>query len=83
MAVLAWDLSKNYYNNPQINKIFATYRQPESATDLLALEQQYPDIIHCLAVDITNEEQIAQAVAKIREQQRSSSFSDLLRWIIA
>ena len=50
---------KKLLNNPQTDKIFTTYRQPGSATDLLALEEQYPGIVHCLSVDITNEEQIA------------------------
>ena len=62
---------KKLLHNSQINKIFATYRQPKSATNLLALEKQYPDVIHCITVDISNETQITQAVAKIREQEKS------------
>ena len=62
---------KKLLNSPEINQIFATYRQPESANDLLALEKQYPDVLYCLPVDITKEEHIAQAVTKIREQVKS------------
>jgi NAD(P)-dependent dehydrogenase (short-subunit alcohol dehydrogenase family) len=47
------------------SQMFATYRRAESATDLLAIAQQYPQLI-CLQMDITDEESIAGAIAQIR-----------------
>ena len=52
----------------KIAKIYATYRQPESASELIALSQRYPQKLVCLQVDITEETQIATAVEYIRTQ---------------
>ena len=51
--------------NPAIAKIFATYRNAESATELLTLAQKHPDRLKCFVVDITQESQIAESVKKI------------------
>lgn len=46
-------------------KVYATYRQPESAADLLALEDEHSDKLTCLSMDITDESQIIDVVQKI------------------
>ncbi|HAC65702.1 MAG TPA: cell-cell signaling protein [Cyanothece sp. UBA12306] len=40
-------------------KIYATYRQENLATELFDLKREYPQQLHCLPLDITNEEQIS------------------------
>ncbi|MEO0376378.1 MAG: SDR family NAD(P)-dependent oxidoreductase, partial [Cyanobacteria bacterium P01_A01_bin.17] len=60
---------------PQITKIYATYRSPASAAGLLTLAEQEPRI-HCLSVDITQEEQIAQCCEQIQME------STYLHWVI-
>ena len=50
-----------------IQHIFATYRHPATAQELLALKSQHGDRLQCLQVDITVESQIAAASKKIKE----------------
>ena len=50
-----------------IQQIFATYRNPQTAKDLFALQQQYGDGLKCIAVDVTQESQIAAGVEQIKE----------------
>ena len=52
----------------RVAKIYATYRRPESASELLTLEQEHPEQIVCLPLDITNEAQIAECSDRIRSQ---------------
>jgi len=52
----------------RIAKVYATYRQQESASELLALKDKYSDRLICLLVDITNESHIAESVQKIRAE---------------
>ena len=52
--------------NQQVNKIYATYRNQESATELIALTHQYPKRLTCLSVDITAEVQIEAAIKQIK-----------------
>jgi NAD(P)-dependent dehydrogenase (short-subunit alcohol dehydrogenase family) len=49
-------------------KIYATYRHRQSAAELLTLASEYPQRICCLEVDVTDEGQIAQASAYIRQE---------------
>ena len=49
--------------------IYATYRRRNAATELLFLETAYPQILHCLAVDITKEEQIANLSIYIQKTE--------------
>jgi len=58
---------KKLLNNPQIERVYATYRRPESAVKLLELEQQWGDRLHTLPLDITDETQIAQTLQKIQQ----------------
>ena len=46
--------------------VFATYRSEQTATALLTLAQQHSDRLHCVAMDLTEEEQIASGVEQIR-----------------
>jgi NAD(P)-dependent dehydrogenase (short-subunit alcohol dehydrogenase family) len=48
-----------------VTKIYATYRDPSTAEELLILSQQHPEKLVCLAVDITDETTIAAAIEKI------------------
>ena len=54
--------------DPNFARIYATYRSQEAAVELLDLAGQEPERICCLQVDATNEAQIAQATASIREE---------------
>lgn len=51
--------------NPQVSRVYATYRQTPSATDLLAIGD--PRVV-CIAMDITQEAQIAAMVQQIQSQ---------------
>ncbi len=51
------------------NQVIATYRRPSPALQKLQLE--YPDRLQTLGLDITDEEQIAQMVVKLRETCQS------------
>ena len=46
-------------------KVYATYRQPESASELLTLKDEYSDRLICLSMDITDESQIVEVVQQI------------------
>ena len=52
----------------RIAKIYATYRQPESASELLSLKDKHSDRLICLSVDITEESQIVESVQQIRAE---------------
>ncbi len=49
-----------------INKVYATYRQKESAAELITLSDVYAERLTCLAMDITDEAQIAEGVQFLR-----------------
>lgn len=49
-----------------INKLYATYRQQETATELFELAAQHPDRLICLQMDLTDESQILEGIAQIR-----------------
>jgi NAD(P)-dependent dehydrogenase (short-subunit alcohol dehydrogenase family) len=49
-----------------IQQIFATYRNSDTAKELLDLASQYGDRLTCLQVDITAEENIAAAIKEIQ-----------------
>ncbi|MBW4560666.1 MAG: SDR family NAD(P)-dependent oxidoreductase [Mojavia pulchra JT2-VF2] len=59
---------KRLLTDDRIAKIYATYRQQESAGELIALENKYPEQLICLPLDITEELQICECVQKIRTQ---------------
>jgi NAD(P)-dependent dehydrogenase (short-subunit alcohol dehydrogenase family) len=46
--------------------VYATYRQAESASELLSLEQDWPRKLVCLPLDITEEAQIAASAKRLK-----------------
>ncbi len=65
---------KQLLANQAMAKIFATYRHPESAAELLTLAHQHSDRLQCFAVDITEESQIAESVNKISTEVKQLHF---------
>jgi NAD(P)-dependent dehydrogenase (short-subunit alcohol dehydrogenase family) len=59
---------KKLLSDDRFAKVYATYRQPDSASELIALESENSERLSCLAMDITEESQIIEVVQKIREQ---------------
>lgn len=53
-------------NYPNIKHIFATYHRPNSATTLIQLSQNNPNLLTCLPLDITEEEEIIKAISIIK-----------------
>ncbi|MEM8808697.1 MAG: SDR family NAD(P)-dependent oxidoreductase [Cyanobacteria bacterium P01_G01_bin.38] len=51
---------------PQVNQVFATYRTPETAGELLALAAEHPTRLICLTMDVTDESQIVTGLAKLQ-----------------
>ncbi|MEB3212194.1 MAG: SDR family NAD(P)-dependent oxidoreductase [Leptolyngbyaceae bacterium] len=49
---------------PSVHRVIATYRNPETARELLALEQTH-SALACLPLDICDEDQIERAIAHI------------------
>ncbi|MFN6486040.1 MULTISPECIES: SDR family NAD(P)-dependent oxidoreductase [unclassified Nostoc] len=59
---------KKLLQDDKIAKVYATYRQPESASELITLADECPERLICLEIDITDELQIIEAVQKIHTQ---------------
>lgn len=59
---------KKLLQDDRISKVYTTSRQPESASDLIALAGEHSERLICLQMDITDELQIVEAVKKIRTQ---------------
>ncbi len=59
---------KNLLPDSRIKKIYATYRQRETAGELIALQNQYPDKLTCLSMDITQESQIVAVIQHIKAE---------------
>ncbi len=51
--------------NPNINKIYATYRNSTSAQELISLSDGHSDRLICLKIDITDESQIEVGIKQI------------------
>lgn len=47
-------------------QVVATYRRRETAGELLALQEQYPERLFCVPMDVTDETQIADGIQKIQ-----------------
>jgi NAD(P)-dependent dehydrogenase (short-subunit alcohol dehydrogenase family) len=58
------------------NKIYATYRSKESASELLRLEQQSNNRLVCFSIDLTEEDQIIAGINQIKTEV------DQLHWVI-
>lgn len=52
----------------RIAKIYATYRQRNSADELIILESEDSERLTCLEMDVTEESQIIEAVQKVRAE---------------
>lgn len=59
---------KRLLQDDRITKIYATYRQPESATELIALLSENSKRLICLSMDIIDESQIAECVQQIQTE---------------
>ncbi len=55
----------------RIAKIYATYRNQESASKLFAVAKEYPDKLTCLLMDITDEVQITDCCQKIKDDVKN------------
>ncbi len=49
-----------------VAQLFATYRSLPTATDLLTLAAEHRDRLHCIPMDITDEDQIISGLAEIK-----------------
>ncbi len=52
----------------RIAQIYATYRRQESASELAALEGEHPSKIRCLKMDLADELQISEGIARIQAE---------------
>lgn len=59
---------KKLLQDERISKIYATYRQPESALELINLASEHSERLICLSLNITEESQIAEAIQQIHTQ---------------
>jgi NAD(P)-dependent dehydrogenase (short-subunit alcohol dehydrogenase family) len=59
---------KKLLQDDRIAKVYATYRQLDSASELIALAGEHSERLICLSMDITDELQIAEAIQKILTQ---------------
>ena len=58
----------------KLDRIYATYRRRESASSLVALEGENPDKLCCLEMDIADELQISECIARIQAQTDKLHF---------
>ena len=65
---IGWGFVQQLIDSAQIDHLYATYRQSETANQLLNLQKQYPDKLTCLALDVTDETQIINACQQIQAQ---------------
>ena len=54
--------------NQNIHRIYGTYRQKKSASSLISLENSHQDRVRCLKMDITQEDDISEAIKTISEE---------------
>ncbi|NEO81778.1 MULTISPECIES: SDR family NAD(P)-dependent oxidoreductase [Moorena] len=56
---------KQLLQDQRFTKIYSTYRHRDSSSELIALENNYPNRLVCLSMDITDELQVSEAVKQI------------------
>ncbi|BAZ09416.1 short-chain dehydrogenase/reductase SDR [Calothrix sp. NIES-4071] len=61
---------KKLLDDSRINKVYATYRNPD-ATELLTLAKNHPTRLICLVIDVTNETQITEALEQIKSEVKT------------
>jgi NAD(P)-dependent dehydrogenase (short-subunit alcohol dehydrogenase family) len=57
---------KHLLQTDNIARIFATYRRPRGAAELLKLADEHPQRLHCLPLDVTDESQIATSLSCVQ-----------------
>jgi NAD(P)-dependent dehydrogenase (short-subunit alcohol dehydrogenase family) len=67
---------KRMLQEETIATIFATYRTQSASGELLALAQENPERLICIALDVAQESQIAELVQKIQTTTRQ------LHWVV-
>ena len=73
---IGFGLVKQLLQADQITRLYATYRQEDTATDLLTLAETVGDRLVCLPMDITDEVQISQGIKQIQTNTTQ------LHWVI-
>ncbi|MFP4009990.1 MAG: SDR family NAD(P)-dependent oxidoreductase [Spirulinaceae cyanobacterium] len=61
-------------NHPEVELVFATYRNKETATGLLNLATQFPQKLLTFSLDITQEDEIEKTVRQIQEKVKELHF---------
>jgi len=64
-------IARQLLQEPGIQRVYATYRQPNNATALLAIDD---DRLHALKVDITSADDLQSLAANIRADQSHPDF---------
>ena len=64
-------------DRPDVDRVVATSRTPESSDGLLALQERYPNALLCLPLDLRQEESIRLAAAETRAR-----FGPRIHWLI-
>lgn len=59
------EFTRQLLQDPETDRVFATYRQPASVIALLQLKDDYPDRLVTFPVDVTEEQQIVAGIQKI------------------
>jgi NAD(P)-dependent dehydrogenase (short-subunit alcohol dehydrogenase family) len=62
---------KKLLDDGKINRIYAAYRNPDSASELLQLATENPTRLTCLVIDVTNEAQITEALQQIKSEVKT------------
>ena len=73
---LGLQFSKVLVARSDVSKVIATSRSAENAASLIELQKQFPNKLHLINMDITNEEDIKRNVSSITE--KSAGKLDLL-----
>ncbi len=63
------EFTRQYLADPSTERVFATYRH--SSLALVDLKRQHPEKLQLLAVDITQENEVQQAIATLSRQTQS------------
>ncbi len=57
---------KQLLQESRVTHLFATYRREQTAAELFTLADQHSQRLHCVAMDLTDEAQIAAGIGKIQ-----------------
>jgi NAD(P)-dependent dehydrogenase (short-subunit alcohol dehydrogenase family) len=59
---------KKLLHDSRVSKVYAAYRNPETATELLTLATENPTRLTCLVIDVIDEAQISEALQQIKSE---------------